>query len=216
MLLFSVPVFSKRNENEFHFTGMFLSFSWGILSHVTRLDQSLANKNIWRIIIFSCFGFGRYLPCNASQSPRLRMGKDQSTRMWKQRMLLWLKHLRRYLVFLWKHLRLASSFDQVTTQDHQGHEEKSTRTASSLEQWQNITVCQPTHDSLNQRPLSHRPYAHILTFSKQFYLFLFLSFFCKSTMHNTVLLCTIYTAVSTKVVPRKCKSVRDNADWHYG
>ena len=25
-----------------------------------------------------------------------------------------------------------------------------------------------------------------------------------------------YTAVSTKVVPRKCKSVRDNADWHYG
>ena len=24
------------------------------------------------------------------------------------------------------------------------------------------------------------------------------------------------TAVSTKVVPRKCKSVRDNSDWHYG
>ena len=24
------------------------------------------------------------------------------------------------------------------------------------------------------------------------------------------------TAVSTKVVPQKCKSVRDNADWHYG
>ena len=23
-------------------------------------------------------------------------------------------------------------------------------------------------------------------------------------------------AISTKVVPRKCKSVRDNADWHYG
>ena len=66
------------------------------------------------------------------------------------------------------------------TQDHQGHEERSTRTASSLEQWQNITVCQPTHDSLNQRPLSHRPYAHILTFLKQFYLFLFLLFFCKT------------------------------------
>ena len=108
------------------------------------------------------------------------MGRDQSTTMWRQRMLLWLKHLRRYLVFLWKHLRLASSFDQVTAQDHQGHEEKSTRTASSLEQWQNITVCQPTHDSLNQRPLSHRPYAHILTFLKQFYLFLFLLCFCKT------------------------------------
>ena len=25
-----------------------------------------------------------------------------------------------------------------------------------------------------------------------------------------------YTAVSTKVVQRKCKSVRDNVDWHYG
>ena len=25
-----------------------------------------------------------------------------------------------------------------------------------------------------------------------------------------------YTAVSTKVVPRKCKSVRDNVDWHCG
>ena len=25
-----------------------------------------------------------------------------------------------------------------------------------------------------------------------------------------------YKAVSTKVVPQKCKSVRDNADWHYG
>ena len=24
------------------------------------------------------------------------------------------------------------------------------------------------------------------------------------------------TAVSTKVVPQKCKSVRDNADWYYG
>ena len=24
------------------------------------------------------------------------------------------------------------------------------------------------------------------------------------------------TAVSTKVVPEKCKSVRDNVDWHYG
>jgi len=27
---------------------------------------------------------------------------------------------------------------------------------------------------------------------------------------------TIYTAVSTKVVPQKRKSVRDNADWYYG
>ena len=26
----------------------------------------------------------------------------------------------------------------------------------------------------------------------------------------------VYTAVSTKVVPRKCKSVRDNADWYCG
>ena len=26
----------------------------------------------------------------------------------------------------------------------------------------------------------------------------------------------VYTAVSTKVVPQKCKSVRDNADWYYG
>ena len=26
----------------------------------------------------------------------------------------------------------------------------------------------------------------------------------------------LYTAVSTKVVPRKCKTVRDNANWHYG
>ena len=25
-----------------------------------------------------------------------------------------------------------------------------------------------------------------------------------------------YTAVSTKVVPEKCKSVRDNVDWHCG
>ena len=25
-----------------------------------------------------------------------------------------------------------------------------------------------------------------------------------------------YTAVSTKVVLEKCKSVRDNADWYYG
>ena len=25
-----------------------------------------------------------------------------------------------------------------------------------------------------------------------------------------------YTAVLTKVVPQKCKSVRDNADWCYG
>ena len=25
-----------------------------------------------------------------------------------------------------------------------------------------------------------------------------------------------YTAVSTKVVPQKCESARDNADWHYG
>ena len=25
-----------------------------------------------------------------------------------------------------------------------------------------------------------------------------------------------YTAVSTKVVPQKCKSVRENADWYYG
>ena len=25
-----------------------------------------------------------------------------------------------------------------------------------------------------------------------------------------------YTTVSTKVVPQKCKSVRDNADWYYG
>ena len=26
----------------------------------------------------------------------------------------------------------------------------------------------------------------------------------------------LYTTVSTKVVPQKCKSVRDNADWYYG
>ena len=26
----------------------------------------------------------------------------------------------------------------------------------------------------------------------------------------------MYTAVSTKVVPQKRKSVRDNADWYYG
>ena len=26
----------------------------------------------------------------------------------------------------------------------------------------------------------------------------------------------LYTAVSTKVVPQKRKSVRDNADWYYG
>ena len=26
----------------------------------------------------------------------------------------------------------------------------------------------------------------------------------------------LYTAVSTKVVPQKCKLVRHNADWHYG
>ena len=26
----------------------------------------------------------------------------------------------------------------------------------------------------------------------------------------------LYRAVSTKVVPQKCKSVRDNADWYYG
>ena len=32
------------------------------------------------------------------------------------------------------------------------------------------------------------------------------------TYHHVVIL----TAVSTKVVPQKCKSVRDNADWYYG
>ena len=26
----------------------------------------------------------------------------------------------------------------------------------------------------------------------------------------------LYTAVSTKVVSQKCKSVRDSADWYYG
>ena len=30
------------------------------------------------------------------------------------------------------------------------------------------------------------------------------------------LMCYAFTAVSTKFVPQKCKSVRDNADWHYG
>ena len=34
---------------------------------------------------------------------------------------------------------------------------------------------------------------------------------CK-TMGNVKL----YTAVSTKFAPRKCKFVRDNANWHYG
>ena len=26
----------------------------------------------------------------------------------------------------------------------------------------------------------------------------------------------VYTALATKVVPQKCKSVRNNADWYYG
>ena len=30
---------------------IFPSFSWGIFAHVTRLDQSRANENIWWIII---------------------------------------------------------------------------------------------------------------------------------------------------------------------
>ena len=31
-----------------------------------------------------------------------------------------------------------------------------------------------------------------------------------------VLFASVYTAVSAKVVPLKCKSVRDDADWYYG
>ena len=33
---------------------------------------------------------------------------------------------------------------------------------------------------------------------------------------RNVMTCVMYTAVSTKVVPQKRKSVRDNADWYYG
>ena len=41
---------------------------------------------------------------------------------------------------------------------------------------------------------------------------------CKRTKWTTrlTLTATRYTAVSTKVVPQKRKSVRDNADWYYG
>lgn len=33
---------------------------------------------------------------------------------------------------------------------------------------------------------------------------------------NNVQLDEVNTAVSTKVVEQKCKSVRENADWYYG
>ena len=148
---------------------------------------------------FAYFGYGRYLLCNASQSPRLWMGRDQSTTMWRQRMLLWLEHLRRYLVFLWKHLRLASSFNkwQHKITGNPLHQPSDMRrdpekTASSLEQWQNITVCHPAYGSLDQRPLSDWTYGHILTFNNFTYFYLY-CFFCSSTMDNTALLCTLLT-----------------------
>ena len=37
---------------------------------------------------------------------------------------------------------------------------------------------------------------------------------CKAA--SRAILQSTSTAVSTKVVPQKCKSVRDNADWYYG
>ena len=33
---------------------------------------------------------------------------------------------------------------------------------------------------------------------------------------SSLLFSYMHTAVSTKVTPQKCKTVRDNVDWHYG
>ena len=43
------------------------------------------------------------------------------------------------------------------------------------------------------------------------------SFYAEDVILDLVLLKgSLFTADSTKVVQQKCKSVRDNADWHYG
>ena len=46
-IFFATPAVLKIGE----YSWIFFSFSWGILSHVTRLDQSRAGEKIWWIIM---------------------------------------------------------------------------------------------------------------------------------------------------------------------
>ena len=42
------------------------------------------------------------------------------------------------------------------------------------------------------------------------------SLLCLDGMMSHSVMCQVVTAVSTKVQPEMCKSVRDNVEWHYG